>query len=316
MMMRNDFVQVVFTLLAITLFADAATHLAKRQVAATDETTPAWQSQGCWSDNVNNRTLSLMADAGDHVSNDKCQALCSQLGYRLAGTEYAGECYCGDRLNGLAEQISAEHCNMACTGDASQVCGGPDAVSLYWDGTGAPLQPSDDGTSTGSSTIASTSSATSPLPSEPFDTDSTTPTSTSASPIPPASDASLPSSAPDSFTTSGSSIVVVDSTASSSLPIPSTTSVTSSLSSNAATDSSTTTTPPTSTKPTTTPSPTVVTTNLPLNFTYQGCYVDSMLARILPVQQPDSNTLTVEGCINTCSSLGYSTAGVEWQTDL
>jgi hypothetical protein len=38
-----------------------------------------------------------------------------------------------------------------------------------------------------------------------------------------------------------------------------------------------------------------------------------MLNRILPVQQPDSNSLTVEGCINTCSGLGYSTAGVEWQ---
>lgn len=47
-MMRYDFVRVTLTLLVITLFSDAAAHLTKRQVAATDATTPAWQYYGCW----------------------------------------------------------------------------------------------------------------------------------------------------------------------------------------------------------------------------------------------------------------------------
>lgn len=257
-----------------------------------------------------------MADAGGHVSNGNCQTLCSRLGYSLAGTEYAGECFCGNRLNALAQQISDDLCNMACTGDASQVCGGPNAVSLYWDGTGAPFQLPDDGLSASSSTIDPTDSAATSS-SEPSSTDSTASLPTLTSPSLPSSDTGPPSSASDPLTTSDSSTIAVDSTTSIASPIISTTSTTSptsSLAPTTATESSTTiTTPLTPTKPTTTPSPTVVTTNLPLNFSYQGCFVDSTLARILPIQQPDSNTLTVEGCINTCSSLGYSTAGVEWQ---
>ncbi|KAM0701049.1 hypothetical protein Q7P35_011410 [Cladosporium inversicolor] len=309
-MARNYFVQVMFAFFVSTLLTHAAARLVKRQI--TDGMPAAWQYQGCWSDNVNNRTLSLMADAGGHVSNVKCQTLCSRLGYSLAGTEYAGECFCGNRVNGLAQQISDDLCNMACTGDASQVCGGPNAVSLYWDGNGAPFQLPDDGSSASSSTIDPTDSAATSL-SEPSSTDSTESPPTLTSPSLPTSDTSPPSSASDPLAISDSSTIVADSTISTANSIPSTKLSASALSSSTATESSTATTPPTSTKPTTTPSPTVVTTNLPHNFSYQGCFVDSTLARILPIQQPDSTSLTVEGCVNTCSSLGYSTAGVELQ---
>jgi len=49
-MMRNDFVQLAFALLATALLVDASAHLVKRQasVAAANETPSAWQYQGCW----------------------------------------------------------------------------------------------------------------------------------------------------------------------------------------------------------------------------------------------------------------------------
>lgn len=73
-----------------------------------------------------------------------------------------------------------------------------------------------------------------------------------------------------------------------------------------------------SASPTTTttaaPSPTSgVNATAILPWKYAGCYTDnSQGGRALAAQQPDSKTLTVESCIATCSSLGYSVSGVEY----
>jgi hypothetical protein len=274
-----------------------------------------------------------MADAGYQVTNDNCKALCSRLGYSLAGTEYAGQCFCDNQLNSLTAQISADSCNMACTGDASQICGGPNALDLYWDGTGSPFQQPDNVTSVASPTTTSTLTATPPSLTT-SDSGSTGGLPSLTTLIPSTSDTSSLSSSFDPLTTSVSSMVVVASTPSSATSVPSTpsesstaavdstppsstqplstTSTTSTVSSSTFIAVPTTTPAASSTTVSTTPSPTVVTTNLPFSFSYQGCYVDDTQARILPVQQPDSSSLTVEGCINTCSALGYSTAGVEY----
>jgi hypothetical protein len=63
---------------------------------------------------------------------------------------------------------------------------------------------------------------------------------------------------------------------------------------------------------TTTSSLTSATPGLPGNFSYYGCWIDGANGRILANQQPDNSTLTVESCISTCVSLGYSIAGMEY----
>lgn len=50
------------------------------------------------SDSQADRTLSLMAHSGQHVSDDNCQYQCTQLGYNYAGVEYSGQC-CKFALN-------------------------------------------------------------------------------------------------------------------------------------------------------------------------------------------------------------------------
>ena len=63
---------------------------------------------------------------------------------------------------------------------------------------------------------------------------------------------------------------------------------------------------------TSTSGPAPDTANLPSGWAYDGCYVDGAQGRILSVQQPDSDSLTIESCINTCTTNGYSVAGLEY----
>jgi hypothetical protein len=67
-----------------------------------------------------------------------CQSFCLSASYPLAGMEYASECYCG---SSLVSNATSSACTMSCSGNSSQICGGPSALSLYsYTGYIAPLQ--------------------------------------------------------------------------------------------------------------------------------------------------------------------------------
>ena len=57
--------------------------------------------------------------------------------------------------------------------------------------------------------------------------------------------------------------------------------------------------------------PTHLTSGLPGNWTYGGCYMDNANGRILG-DELDSNTMTVETCISHCSSSNFTIAGLEY----
>jgi hypothetical protein len=61
-----------------------------------------------------------------------------------------------------------------------------------------------------------------------------------------------------------------------------------------------------------TPTPSTAATGIPASWKYNGCYTEGTTGRALKNQRPDSATLTVESCIQTCISLGYSAAGMEY----
>ncbi|KAM4054693.1 WSC domain-containing protein [Hirsutella rhossiliensis] len=85
---------------------------------------------GCFKD-ASERALGgvIRADLGS-MSNGKCISHCKAAGYALAGTEYGGQCYCGNELVG-SQHLDDGKCEMPCEGDASQVCGGGWALSVY-----------------------------------------------------------------------------------------------------------------------------------------------------------------------------------------
>ncbi|OQN97693.1 hypothetical protein B0A48_16013 [Cryoendolithus antarcticus] len=107
----------------------------KRQNTLTPYTTENWRSLGCFSDSQQDRTLSLQAHSGEHNDDGACQLQCQALGYAYAGTEYGGECWCDNYVNTDSVQKPDSDCNMACTKTATQPCGGADRINLFWNGT-------------------------------------------------------------------------------------------------------------------------------------------------------------------------------------
>ncbi|KAK4222198.1 hypothetical protein QBC38DRAFT_513108 [Podospora fimiseda] len=114
-----------------TVYADdaAPTKSAEKEGAQI----AGFQYVGCYKD-ISNRVLTgkILPKLGD-VSNTNCVNFCSEKGFSVAGTEYGGECYCGNALNKL-EKLDDSKCSFTCKGDASQKCGGDWALSLYTKG--------------------------------------------------------------------------------------------------------------------------------------------------------------------------------------
>jgi hypothetical protein len=56
-------------------------------------------------------------------------------------------------------------------------------------------------------------------------------------------------------------------------------------------------------------------TGLPAGWTYQGCWNEGTTGRALTSYQfPDSQTLTVQGCAQSCLQMGYNISGVEYSS--
>ena len=76
----------------------------------------------------------MYTDLIPHSGN--CMTACyGAAQYAFAGTEFADECWCGNTPPPLANQALDEYCNMACTGDGNDACGGASYVSVYYDPT-------------------------------------------------------------------------------------------------------------------------------------------------------------------------------------
>jgi len=101
---------------------------------ATPSGGPSWQSLGCYVDSVGSRTLlNAVYGVASVMTNELCQSSCLKNGYTYAGTEYSGECYCDTaiRNGGALAPDGNTYCNMACNGNAAEICGGGDRLSMY-----------------------------------------------------------------------------------------------------------------------------------------------------------------------------------------
>ncbi|TVY62784.1 WSC domain-containing protein [Lachnellula suecica] len=91
-----------------------------------------WSYTGCYADTTA-RVLSgiTLANVGQHaVTNTKCVSYCAARGFSMAGTEYGGQCFCGNSMSTVTK-LDDSKCAMPCEGDASQTCGGGMALSVY-----------------------------------------------------------------------------------------------------------------------------------------------------------------------------------------
>ncbi|PIA82429.1 putative fungistatic metabolite [Cercospora beticola] len=202
-----------------------------------------WTSLGCYTDSAGARSLPVgMGVPGDYnnMTIEGCLTACGNEGFSYAGIEYSRECYCANSVhNGGSCASDQSTCNMKCTGNRGQTCGGPDRLNVYYAGSDSSVRACSAGGGTSSST---TSSATSRSTSTSVLASSATSVSTSSS--------SASSSGVSSATTTTRSTTVPSSSST-------TTSFALATTSSTVTTTTRTTTTSSSTSTTTTPASTV-----------------------------------------------------------
>jgi len=94
-----------------------------------------WEVVGCYNDSINARALSVQVSvSGGSYQNtvENCIDTCVNQNYHGAGVEFAQECWCGNSIENGAVPIDMFNCRLACPGDSTQLCGGADAIILYF----------------------------------------------------------------------------------------------------------------------------------------------------------------------------------------
>ncbi|KAJ3197641.1 hypothetical protein HK101_002069 [Irineochytrium annulatum] len=97
----------------------------------TSTTAPgSWASLGCFVDSGAPRALTQLL--GDPKSVEACKALAIAGGYTFFGLEFGGECWADNALNKATSPAApSTDCNMACSQNALETCGGPSRISVY-----------------------------------------------------------------------------------------------------------------------------------------------------------------------------------------
>ncbi|KAF9495858.1 hypothetical protein BDN71DRAFT_1390602 [Pleurotus eryngii] len=93
--------------------------------------TPSFAYAGCFVDSSNARILNGGSTTSSTLSVNSCISSCSARGFVYAGTEYGKECWCGSDLASGATRAAESDCKMTCSGQASDICGGSNRISLY-----------------------------------------------------------------------------------------------------------------------------------------------------------------------------------------
>ncbi|KAF8534900.1 putative glyoxal oxidase precursor [Trichophaea hybrida] len=124
-----------FLLLSSFSFTSAQNNyhnLYKRAVVVPSPLPTSWSYYGCYTDSVGARSLTgATYGSGTAMTDEACIAFCTQRGYKFAGTEYSQECYCGSSLAATSTVAPIGDCNMGCSGNATEACGGPNRLTVF-----------------------------------------------------------------------------------------------------------------------------------------------------------------------------------------
>jgi hypothetical protein len=102
-------------------------------VNGTDSALPdiaGFKYAGCFKDSRDRALAGEIRPNLGAISNTLCVSYCKSKGWALAGTEYGGQCYCGNSLTGSA-LLEDSSCSLPCEGEKSETCGGDWSLSVY-----------------------------------------------------------------------------------------------------------------------------------------------------------------------------------------
>jgi hypothetical protein len=90
-----------------------------------------WNYDGCYSEGINGRALNHQQPDSQTNSVENCINTCVGLGYSVAGLEFGAQCFCDNNLYNGAAPTAGTNCNMACSGNANELCGAGNYLSVY-----------------------------------------------------------------------------------------------------------------------------------------------------------------------------------------
>lgn len=90
-----------------------------------------FNSLGCYSDSASARTLTTQISLTGNVRVSDCTTACAGKGFPYAGLEFGNQCFCGASIQNGGAPIADKQCDMACTADKTQYCGGRAAINIY-----------------------------------------------------------------------------------------------------------------------------------------------------------------------------------------
>ncbi len=101
-----------------------------------------WSYQGCYIDNANGRIFNNQQPDNAALTVESCVNKCLGLGYSVAGLEYSVQCFCDNFVrNGGQLASTNSQCAMTCGGNSGEICGGPNLLSVYSNGSLQVYQP-------------------------------------------------------------------------------------------------------------------------------------------------------------------------------
>ncbi|KAI0403627.1 hypothetical protein F4802DRAFT_598825 [Xylaria palmicola] len=98
---------------------------------------------GCQTEGTGVRALAGKTLVDNGMSLEVCATFCA--GFTYFGTEYGAECYCGDEFGEGSVTAPSNQCSMACGGDATQLCGAGNRLSVYQLTPATPGTPAEEG---------------------------------------------------------------------------------------------------------------------------------------------------------------------------
>ncbi|KAI4221750.1 MAG: hypothetical protein L6R36_006665 [Xanthoria steineri] len=96
---------------------------------------PGWSYTGCYTDSTSARVIKDKYNYDNALSIERCAAACK--GYKIFGTEYANQCYCGNSYANPTTKVVDGECGYACAGNGAQACGAGNRLSVYTAAAGA-----------------------------------------------------------------------------------------------------------------------------------------------------------------------------------
>ena len=78
------------------------------------------------------QVLTLLKESSDDMTLTKCWEACfsGEDPFTYMGVENGRDCYCSNELNAV-KVVPANECDMVCSGDSNEICGGKDRVNVY-----------------------------------------------------------------------------------------------------------------------------------------------------------------------------------------